>query len=231
MRHLDPTVAAPATERVRVRRAHQRGAYDRPAIDAVLDAGMLCHVAYVLDGAPVVTPTLYWRQDDHVYWHGSSASRMLRTTAGAQVCLAVTHVDGLVVARSAFHHSANYRSVMLFGVAEWVQGPAAKAHSLQRMVDQILPDRWDGLRPMTDQEIKATTVLRLPINEASVKVRTGPPIDDEEDYGLPIWAGVIPVRTVFDPPIADPRLADAAGAVPSPAVVADRLRTGGTDGA
>jgi len=217
--------SSPPSDRARLRRAHQRGAYDRDAIDAVLDAGMLCHVAYVLDGAPVVTPTLYWREGDHVYWHGSSASRMLRQSESAPVCLSVTHFDGLVVARSAFHHSANFRSAMLFGTAEKVTDPVAKTAHLQRFMDGIFPGRWAGLRPMTDAELKATTVLRLSIDEAAAKVRAGGPIDDEEDYTLPIWAGVIPMRTVFDAPIDDPRLCEATGPLPHAALVDPRLDT------
>jgi nitroimidazol reductase NimA-like FMN-containing flavoprotein (pyridoxamine 5'-phosphate oxidase superfamily) len=184
------------SERVRVKRLHERGVYDRATIDAILDAGYVCHVGYTIDGSPYVTPTIYWREGDHVYWHGSSASRMLRQTDGAEVCLTVTHVDGLVLARSGFHHSMNYRSVMLFGRATKVEDPADKAARLEAFVDGLLPGRWAQLRPMTAQEVKATTLLSLPISEASAKVRTGPPKDDEEDYALPVWAGVLPLAVV-----------------------------------
>ena len=194
------------TERTRLRRVHQRGHYDRETIDAILDAGMICHVGYVIDGRPYVTPTICWREGDRVYWHGSSASRMLRKAEDAEVCLTVTHVDGLVLARSAFHHSANYRSVMLFGRAAKVTDPEDKTARLKTFVDQLYPGRWDDLRPMTGQELKATTILSIPIDEASAKVRSGPPVDDEEDYALDVWAGVVPVRTVIGAPEDDPRL-------------------------
>jgi hypothetical protein len=188
------------SERVRVKRLHERGVYDRATIDAILDAGYVCHVGYTIDGSPYVTPTIYWREGDHVYWHGSSASRMLRQTDGAEVCLTVTHVDGLVLARSGFHHSMNYRSVMLFGRATRIEKPDAKAARLEAFVDGLLPGRWAQLRAMTAQEVKATTLLSLPISEVSAKVRTGPPKDDEEDYALPVWAGVLPLAVVAGAP-------------------------------
>lgn len=193
------------TDRTRLRRNNQRGHYDRPTIDAILDATPLCHVGYLLDGRPAVTPTFHWREGDHVYWHGSSASRALRCSAGMDVCLTVTLMDGMVLARSAFHHSVNYRSVMIYGHATKIEDPSKKADSLQYFVETLFPDRWDLLRPMTKQELKATTVLSMPIEEASAKVRAGGPVDDEEDYALPIWAGVIPIRQVVDPPEADQR--------------------------
>lgn len=189
----------------RVRRAHQRGHYDREIIDAILDAVPLCHVGYVIDGQPVVTPTLQWREGDYVYWHGSSASRALKSSKGMNVCLTVSALDGLVLARSAFHHSANYRSVMVFGTAELVKEDSHKRASLKRMIDHFYPGRWDMLRPMTDQEVKATTVLRLPLNKASAKIRTGGPVDDEADYELPIWAGHIPLETNALQPVDDVR--------------------------
>jgi len=206
--------AAP-TERTRVRRRPQRGHYDRTTIDAILDAGFVCHVGYTLDGAPVVTPTAYWRSGDHVYWHGSRASRMLSSAAGQPVCLTVTHVDGLVLARSAFHHSLNYRSVMLFGVAEAVEGPD-KLAALRDFVEGLYPGRWETLRPVMEKELKVTTVLRVAIEEASAKVRTGPPVDDEPDYALPVWAGVIPLRMVAGAPEPDPRLAPGIPAPENP---------------
>ncbi len=196
------------TERTRLRRVHQRGHYDRESIDGILDAGMICHVGYVIDGRPYVTPTIYWREGDRVYWHGSSASRMLRKAEDAEVCLTVTHVDGLVLARSAFHHSANYRSVMLFGRAAKVADPVDKTNRLKTFVDQLYPGRWEELRPMTEQELKATTILSIPIDEASAKVRTGPPVDDEEDYALPVWAGTVPIGDVYGAPEPCPRLAE-----------------------
>ena len=199
------TDTAPS-ERTRVRRLHQRGHYDRAAINGVLDAGLLCHVGYIIDGAPYVTPTLYWREGDHVYWHGSSASRMLRKVAGAEVCVTVSHLDGLVLARSGFHSSVNYRSVMLFGHAEKVEGKGRVLGHLEAFMEHILPGRWAELRPVTDQEAKATTLMRLEIDEASAKIRTGPPVDDEEDYALPVWAGVLPLKIVTGTPEPDPRL-------------------------
>jgi hypothetical protein len=195
------------TERTRLRRIHERGRFDKETIHAILDAGLLCHVGYVVDGAPFVTPTLYWREGDRVYWHGSSASRMLRHQAGGvPVCLTVSHLDGIVLARSGFHHSINYRSVMLFGGAHQVRGAADKERHLRTFMERLYPGRWDELRPLNAREIKATKVLGMDIDEASAKVRAGPPIDDEEDYALPIWAGVVPVRTVIGKPVPDPRL-------------------------
>jgi nitroimidazol reductase NimA-like FMN-containing flavoprotein (pyridoxamine 5'-phosphate oxidase superfamily) len=167
-----------------------------------LDAGFLCHVGYVFEGQPYVTPTLYWRQGDHVYWHGARASRMLQTLAqGTDICLTVAHVDGFVLARSAFHHSINYRSVMLFGRAQAVEEEQAKAAALEEFMERLFPGRWRELRPVTQQELNATTVLRLPIAEASAKVRTGPPKDDDEDCAWPVWAGVLPVQTVLGKPL------------------------------
>lgn len=207
-----PTKSMPGeltpTERTRLRRVHQRGHFDRETIDAILDAGLICHVGYTIDGLPYVTPTIYWREGDHVYWHGSSASRMLRKSVGTDVCLTVTHLDGLVIARSAFHHSANYRSVMLFGRATKVTDREEKLARMKTFVDGVFPGRWDTLRPINEQEMKATTLLSIPIDEASAKVRTGPPVDDEEDYPLPIWAGVVPVSTVLGKPEPCARLAE-----------------------
>lgn len=203
--------SSPASERTRVRRLAKRAHYDRPAIDSILDAGFVCHVGYAIDGMPYVTPTLYWREADHVYWHGSSASRMLRASEGAQVCLTVTHIDGLVLARSGFHHSANYRSVMLFGAARKVTDADDKRRHLDRFIDGLLPGRTAQLRPATAQELKATTLLSLKIEEASAKIRTGGPVDDEEDYALPVWAGVVPLHAAAGAPQPCDRL--AAGTV------------------
>lgn len=193
------------SDRTRVKRLPDRGHYDRATIDAILDAMPLAHVAYVLDGAPVVTPTLQWREGDHVYFHGSAASRMLETSEDAAVCLSVTLMDGLVLARSAFHHSINYRAVMLMGRATKVADPDEKEMRLKTFVDGMFAGRWDMLRPVNSQEMKATTVLSLPISEASAKIRVGPPKDDEEDYALDIWAGVLPLRLVPGEPVPDPR--------------------------
>jgi hypothetical protein len=200
------------TDCSRVKRLHERGRYDFDTVAAILDGGFLCHVGYVIDGKPYVTPTSYWREGDRVYWHGSSASRMLRTLAdGVDCCLTVSRVDGLVLARSAFHHSINYRSVMLFGRARTIEDPAAKRKALENFVEYMYPGRWKDLRPVTDQELKATTVLHMPIEEGAAKIRTGPPVDDEEDYGWPVWAGIVPVRQIAGEPMPDARL--AAGVV------------------
>ncbi len=206
------------TGRSRLRRVRERGHYDRETIYGVLDAGPLCHVGYIVDGAPMVTPTLQWREGDRVYWHGSSASRMLRQAEGAQVCLSVSHLDGMVVARSAFHHSVNFRSLMLFGRAEKVADPARATAHLKNFIDGLFPGRWDTLRPMNDKELKATTVLSMPIEEGAAKIRTGPPVDDEEDYALPIWAGVLPINQVLGSPVPCPRLDPA---IPLPRDVLD----------
>lgn len=205
----DRAGAASPTPFTRVRRLPERGHYDRDTLYAILDAGFVCHVGHVVDGRPVVIPTAYWREGDHLYFHGSSASRMLRTLSGDGIpcCVTVTHVDGLVLARSAFHHSVNYRSAMIFGTAEPVTEEGRKHAALRAFVERLVPGRWDTLRPMTDQEMKATTVLRIGLEEASAKVRTGPPRDDEEDYDLPIWAGVLPLATMVGEPEPDPRLA------------------------
>ena len=200
------------TTRSRVKRLHERGRYDFDSIASILDSGFLCHVGYVIDGLPYVTPTAYWRESDHVYWHGSSASRMLRTLEkGADCCLTVSEVDGLVLARSGFHMSINYRAVMLFGKAHKVEDEAGKLQAMESFVERMFPGRWKELRPVNKQEIKATTVLSMKIEEGSAKMRTGPPKDDEEDYALPIWAGVVPVRMVADSLVPDDRL--AAGVV------------------
>lgn len=193
------------TKRTQVKRMPKRGQYDRESIYKILDAGAICHVGYVIDGAPYVTPTAYWRQGDRIYWHGSSASRMLRHTDGAQVCLTVAMLDGFVLARSAFHHSVNYRSVMCFGTARKVEDPDQKMQAMIDFVERLYPGRWNELRPVTAQEIKATTILGMDLDECVAKVRVGPPVDDEEDYALPIWAGVVPVTTTIGPAVDDAR--------------------------
>jgi len=202
-----PDAFNPST-RSRVKRLAKRGAYDRATVYGILDAGLIGHVGYVIDGQPFVTPTAYWRDGDVLYWHGSSASRMLRHLAqGMPACLAVSHLDGLVLARSGFHHSLNYRSVMAFGRARLVEDPAQKGAALDAFLERLYPGRTLTLRPTTAQEIKATKVIAMEIEEASAKVRNGGPVDDEEDYALPIWAGVIPVRQVIGADVPDPRLA------------------------
>lgn len=201
-----PADSAPSA-RTQVRRLPQRGAYDRATLDAILDAAFICHVGFVADGHPVVIPTAYGRRGDHLYIHGSAASQMLRSLqAGIELCLTVTLLDGLVLARSVFHHSINYRSVVVFGRAAVVEDDAAKLRALETITDHILAGRWAAARPPSPRELKATLVLALPLAEASAKIRTGPPNDDPEDYALPVWAGVVPAALAFGEPIADPKL-------------------------
>jgi uncharacterized protein len=202
------TPAQPPSERVRLRRKRDRGDYDRGLIDAILDEALIAHLGIVDEhGQPFVTPTLHARDGDVVYLHGSTASRTLRSLAGgAPTCLTVSLIDGLVLARSAMHHSANYRSAMLLGRARVVEDPREKREALHAIIEHIVPGRWDDVRPPTDNEMKATAVLALPIEEASAKVRTGPPSDDEEDYALGAWAGVIPLGSRARTPEPDPLL-------------------------
>ena len=194
-----------ATARTRVKRMPKRGSYDRDTVHAIVDAARVCHVGYAIDGQPYVTPTAHWRDGERIYWHGSSASRMLRSLkpGGVPVCLTVTHIDGLVLARSAFNHSMNYRSVMAFGDAHLVDDADHKLQALETFTNRLYPGRWAELRPATAQELKATTVLWLDLDEVSAKVRSGPPGDDAEDLAWPCWAGVVPMRTVMDAPIAE----------------------------
>ena len=186
------------TPRTRVKRLHEKAAYDADTIKAVLDAQPLAHIGHLINGAPAVTPTLHWREGDRVYWHGSAASRMIKAATGQPVCLTVTLLDGLVLARSGLEHSVNFRSVMVFGVAEAVTDQAAKARHLEVMMEQMYPGRWAQLRPMTAQELKATAVLSLPISEASAKIGAGMPTDPPEDMDWPVWAGMVGIRQVLD---------------------------------
>ena len=203
------------TARTRIRRLPKRAHYDRDTLCAILDAGFVCHIGYVIDRQPYVTPTAYWREGEHVYWHGSSASRMLKTLkTGIPACLTVAHLDGLVLARSGFHHSLNYRSVMILGIAQPVEGDAAKSRALHAFMERVAPGRWDEVRAPTQQELKATTVMSMPIEEVSAKVRPGGCLDDEEDYALDCWAGVLPIKTVIGAPITDARLKPG---IPAPA--------------
>ena len=195
------------TERTRVKRLPDRGKYDAETVFSILDQGFICHVGFVVDGQPYVIPTGFGRVGETLYIHGSAASRMLRTLAGGvDVCVTVTLVDGLVLARSAFHHSMNYRSVVILGRATLIEDSAGKMRALEALTEHIVRGRWNDVRHPTDAELKATTVLALPLNEVSAKVRTGPPKDDEEDYALPIWAGVLPLPVIPASPIPDPRL-------------------------
>ena len=197
----------PQTARTTLKRLPQRGVYDRKLINQILDEGFICHVAFAVDGQPFVIPTGYARAGDNLFIHGSQASRMLRTLGqGIEVCVTVTLIDGLVLARSAFHHSMNYRSVVVFGRATVVEDRKEKLAALLALSEHMIPDRWADVREPNERELQLTTVLSLPLTEASAKVRTGPPLDDEEDYELPIWAGVIRLRLAADAPVADPRL-------------------------
>jgi uncharacterized protein len=201
------TMATPPSDRTRVRRVPQRGAYERETIEAILDETLISHVGFVHEGQPVVIPTLHARLGDRLYLHGSAASRMLRTLQkGVPVCATATLVDGLVLARSAFHHSVNYRSVVVLGTATLVEPGDETRKALELFTEKLVPGRWTDVRPPTRQELKGTKVLSLPLDEASAKVRTGPPIDDDEDYDLPVWAGVLPLATQVAEPQPDPRL-------------------------
>ncbi|MBM0744316.1 pyridoxamine 5'-phosphate oxidase family protein [Phormidium sp. CLA17] len=195
------------TQRTQIKRLPQRGDYDRTLIHQILDAGLVCHVGFVVEAQPFVIPTAYGRVGDRLYIHGSPASRMLRTLReSVEVCVTVTLLDGLVLARSAFHHSMNYRSVVIFGKAEIVEDATEKLEALKAFTEHVIPGRWVEVRPPTPQELAATLVLTLPLNEASAKVRTGPPKDDAADYELPIWAGELPLRLTPLVPVPDPQL-------------------------
>jgi hypothetical protein len=196
----------PITDRTRLKRRPQRGAYDRETVYAILDAGVICHIGYVVDGQPLVTPTAYWRWEDRIYWHGSAASRMLAAVDGAPVCVTVSHLDGLVLARSAFHHSINYRSVMLFGRAELIEDADHKRTALNAFIDRLFPGRSQACRESSDKELAAISLIGLIIEEASAKVRSTGVVDDEEDYALPVWAGVIGTRMTIGATAADTRL-------------------------
>jgi nitroimidazol reductase NimA-like FMN-containing flavoprotein (pyridoxamine 5'-phosphate oxidase superfamily) len=204
----------PLSERVRLRRKRERGSYDRVDIDAILDEALIAHLGISDEhGQPFVVPTLHARSGDLVYLHGSTASRTLQALrAGAPVCLTVSLLDGLVLARAVMHHSANYRSVMILGQARIVETPQEKLAALEAIVEHIVPGRWAQARGPSENELRATSVLALPIEEASAKVRSGPPLDDEQDYALPVWAGVIPITAEARAPEPDPRLPAGASA-------------------
>lgn len=205
----------PVTQRSRVRRMHDRASHAWADVHAVLDAAPLCHVGYVIDGEPYVTPTIHWREGNRLFWHGSSASRFLRQIEGQRVCLTVSLMDGYVLARSAYNHSVNYRSAMVFGRAQRITDAQESAAALRAMVDSLFPGRWDRLRPMTAQEAKASTVVWMDIEEASVKDRTGPP-GDPEDAHAPVWAGVLPMRSTL-------AAAEPAPDMPEPLPVPEEL--------
>lgn len=213
----------PPSDRIRVKRKADRGVYGRDVINAILDEALFCHVGYLHpDGYPIVIPTIHARIGDTLYLHGSPASRMLRTLrAGAEVCITVTLLDGLVMARSVFHHSMNYRSVMVFGTARGVADPDEKMAAFEAITEHVARGRWADARHPNETEFNGTTVVAIPLDEASAKVRTGGVGDEEEDYALDVWAGVIPVRTVFDDPQNDGRLKDG---VDTPGYAADYTR-------
>lgn len=215
-------MAQPPSERTRVRRLPERGVYDRETIDAILDEALICHLAYVKDDEPRVIPTIHARVGDILYVHGSNASRTLRTAKeGSPVAAEVTLLDGLVLARSAFHHSMNYRSVVLYGLARPVTDPDEKFRAQRALVEHVVQGRADDARLPNERELGQTTILAIPIEDASAKVRTGPPKDEDEDIALPVWAGVIPLRTVPGEPEPDPQLAED---IEPPAYVTDYTR-------
>ncbi len=183
-----------------LKRATDRGHFDRATIDSIIDQAVICHVGYVVDGSPVVMPTCHWRDGDYLYWHGSRISRTMLESHAQPVCVTITHLDGLVLARSGLHHSANYRSVLVYGTPVIEDNADAKLASLKLFIDRMFPGRWDTLREASRKEMDATTVLKLPLTEASAKVRSGPPHDLEEDTGHPVWAGVIPFKTITGNP-------------------------------
>lgn len=211
------------TPRTTLHRLPNRGSYDRALVDAILDEALVCHVGFCAEGQPYVIPMNYVRVADRVYVHGSAASRLLRTLQqGAPACVTVTLLDGLVLARSAFHHSMNYRSVVILGVAREVTDLAEKRAALEAIVEHVVPNRLADVRSPSDEEIRSTLVLSLPVSEASAKVRSGPPVDLEADYSIPCWAGEIPLQLVAGPAIGDPRLAPDT---PVPEAVARYRRT------
>jgi len=216
--NVNQSGATAPTARTRVKRLPQRAAYDRDTIYSILDTALVCHVGFAIGGQPYVIPTLHVRIADRLYIHGSAASRMLGVGAeGSPLAVTVTHLDGLVLARSAFHHSVNYRSVVILGAAALVRNPAEKLAVMKGLIDHVAPGRWDHIRHPNEKELAATSVLSIPIAEASAKLRSGGPLDDEADYALPIWAGQVPLATKTLPPVADRRLDPST---PMPAHVA-----------
>jgi uncharacterized protein len=205
------------TEQTTVKRLPARGVYDREVVHRILDEALICHLGFVIDGQPFVIPTIHVRVDETIFVHGSPASRMLRTLEqGVPACVTVTHVDGLVLARSAFHHSMNYRSAVVLGTARVVDDQQKKFDALHALTDHLMRGRWEAIRQPTPEELRRTLVLEIAIESASAKIRTGPPLDEEEDYALPIWAGVLPLKWSATKPVPDSRL---AADVPVPSYV------------
>lgn len=195
------------TNKIKVKRAPKRGYYDKETVYKILDANFICQIAFIYEGYPIIIPTIYGRNGDFVYIHGATVSRMLlELEKGLPISLNVTQTDGIVLARSAFHHSLNYQSVTLFGEAIIVSNDKERYEALETISNQIIPNRWEEVRLPNEKELKATKILKIPITEASAKIRTGPPVDDNSDLDLPIWAGVIPIKTIFGEPIQDPIL-------------------------
>jgi uncharacterized protein len=220
--HPDEQLAFPKTDRSRIRREAHRGSYLHSDIYSVVDASPLCHVGYVIDGQPFVTPTMHWRIGNRLYWHGSVGSRFLRQVDGARVCITCSLMDGYVLARSAFNHTVNYRSAMMFGVAHVVEGLEEKEHALRDFMDGLFPERWASLRPVQEKELKATSVLWMDIEEATVKSRSGDPSDADEAH-VPVWAGVIPMETA----LARSRTApEVPGFIALPGPLADLIASG-----
>ncbi len=219
------------TGRTTLHRLRERGQSDRAELYAVLDAGLVCHLGVVIDGAPVVLPTAYGRSGDTLFLHGSSANRSLTSADGQDVCVTVTHLDGLVCARAVFHHSVNYRSAMVFGTAHLLTGDEQRLAALEVVTDHLIPGRWAATRGPSRKELAATAVLALPLAEASVKVRTGPPGDDEEDYALDVWAGVLPAVLMFGAAQPDPRLRPGVATPDHIRALADRPRGAAPDAA
>ncbi len=213
------------TPRTRIKRHPERAHYDRETVFAILDAALMCHIGYVIDDKPHVTPTLFWREGERLYWHGSSASRMLRTQAkGIPVCLTVAHVDALIMARSAFRHSLNYRAVMAFGTASIVDDPAEKEAGFNAFIERLYPGRTGHMRAIAPQEIKATSLMGMTIETASAKIRSGGPLDLEQDYDADCWAGTVPITQVMGAPIPDPKVAPQVPAARDAGHFAEGLR-------
>ncbi|AMS43912.1 MULTISPECIES: pyridoxamine 5'-phosphate oxidase family protein [Aminobacter] len=200
---MNPNRTVPVTQRTRVRRFHKRGFYDRETILTILDAGFLCHVGFLHDGQPFVLPTLYWHDSENLYFHGSTASRMVKAAAAQTICVNITHLDALVLTRSAFHHSANYRSATIIGKGRLISDPEVCAMQLRLMMERLFPRRWDTLRPVTSKELKATRIIAVSLAEASAKIRVGSPDEDSNDLTWPAWGGIVPIRSVVGLPVPD----------------------------